>query len=103
MKRQSAITEMSKYIGDQKFLRLINKIFKVGYIAYSRKNWKIKDSLLQGNLLSLTIANILLNKFDIFVENIIKNETTGNGRKRLKNPKCIKIRQKIINVKKNIK
>lgn len=77
---------LSKRIKDQKFLDLIWKALRAGYLEGSSH----KSSILgtpQGSIVSPILANIYLHEFDVWVEDFIaRNQTQtsrGNIRKRI--------------------
>jgi len=86
-------------IKDLKFIHLINKFLKAGYI----ENWtyhKTYSGTPQGSIISPILANIYLDKFDKYMEGIIKEFNCGMQRKSNKeyvkwNNKANKLRQKI--------
>ena len=94
------IALLSKRIKDQRFLDLIWKALRVGYMEGRIP----KNSLTgtpQGSIISPILANIYLHEFDLWVEKFVRNHSNGN-RKRI-NPsytKIVKERRRVKNGKK---
>lgn len=82
---------LSKKIKDNRFLILIRKFLRAGYI----ENWqyhKTYSGTPQGGIISPILANIYLNEFDNFIENEIKDKYNhGDARRRKLNPEYKKI------------
>ena len=74
------LNTLKKRIREQKFIHLINLFLKAGYI----ENWrydKTYSGVPQGTIIGPILSNIYLDKFDKFVEKIIKDRTKGKRRK----------------------
>lgn len=73
------INILKKTIDDQKFLRLIWKFLRAGYV----ENWKYHKTYSgtpQGGILSPLLSNIYLNELDKYIENYIKEFNSGKTR-----------------------
>lgn len=72
---------LSRYIPDNRFLTLIRRLLKAGYL----EDWKYRPSFSgvpQGGVLSPLLSNIYLNEFDNYVTNeLIKEYTRGKNRR----------------------
>lgn len=78
---------LSKRIKDEKFLRLINKFFRAGYL----EEWQYHNSYSgtpQGGIISPILANIYLDEFDKYMQELKSEFDKGKGRKKL--PQAIK-------------
>jgi len=80
-------------IADERFIRLINKLLKAGYFDTELEFHKSKDGVNQGSICSPILANIYLDEFDRFMENIIERDTQGAYRKQ--NPEYNKTRYQL--------
>ena len=72
---------LKEHFHDGRFIRLIEQLLEAGYM----EDWTYKETLSgtpQGGIVSPILANILLDKFDKFVENtLIPQYTKGVGRR----------------------
>lgn len=71
---------LEKKIDDERFLRLIRKFLKNGYL----EDWKYNKTISgtpQGGIISPILANIYLNEFDKWVEDLIKEFNQGISKK----------------------
>ncbi len=83
---------LKKKIDDKRFLKLIEKILKAGYL----EEWKFHETYSgtpQGGIVSPILANIYLNEMDSYVETLISEFNKGKSRK--ENPEYAKIRGKM--------
>jgi group II intron reverse transcriptase/maturase len=97
---QKLLNVIKEKIKDEKFLNLIGKALKAGWIENNQfVNSKIGTP--QGSVLSPLLANIYLDKFDRFVAEIIKSNEKGKN-KRI-NPEYKRIVHKYNNVSAKIK
>ncbi|MCA1064618.1 reverse transcriptase domain-containing protein (plasmid) [Rossellomorea sp. AcN35-11] len=74
------IKTLRKRIMDEKFLRLIWKFLRAGYL----EDWKYNNTYSgtpQGGIISPILANIFLNEFDTFMEKLKDNFDEGKTRK----------------------
>ena len=72
---------LAERINDERFLRLIRKFLKAGYM----EQWEYKNSYIgtpQGGIISPILANIYLDKLDKFMRNYINAFNTGKARVR---------------------
>jgi group II intron reverse transcriptase/maturase len=76
-------------IADERFIRLINKLLKAGYFDTDLEFHQSKGGVNQGSICSPILANIYLDKFDRFMEDIINRDTQGDHRKQ--NPEYAKV------------
>lgn len=77
------ISILSERIHDERFLRLIRKFLKAGYL----EQWEYKNSYIgtpQGGIISPILANVYLDKLDKFMLRYI--ETFNKGKARQRNP-----------------
>lgn len=81
IEKKSISSELVDKIGDLKFLRLLDKVFNVGYCRYSRSLWNKEIGLVQGNPISLIFGNIVLHKLDVFLDRLSKKEVKGNNQR----------------------
>ena len=80
-------------INDERFIRLINKLLKAGYFNTDLEFHNSKAGVNQGSICSPILANIYLDKFDRFMEDIINRDTLGAYRKQ--NPKYAKVHHQL--------
>ena len=88
---QRLIQILAERIKEQKFLNLINKFLKAGYI----ENWKYHKTFSgvpQGTIISPILANIYLDKFDKYMESLINDFKKGKKRETNKNTLALNIR-----------
>ncbi len=77
------IETMKERISDERFLRLIRKFLKAGYI----ENWKYNKTYSgtpQGGIISPILANIYLDKFDKYMNEYMEKFDKGTRRRRNK-------------------
>lgn len=72
------INLLSKEIQDQRFLDLIRKAIKAGYI-FEGKNIPSEIGVPQGSILSPILSNIYLHEFDKYVANIIDKRSSKSS------------------------
>jgi group II intron reverse transcriptase/maturase len=75
---------LSEHIHDMRFIKLLRGLFEAGYM----EDWRFNETLSgvpQGGIVSPILSNILLDKLDKFVENVLIPQYT-NGAKRKANP-----------------
>ena len=65
---------LSKKIDDGRFLELIRKFLKAGYLEFNQKYNSLSGTP-QGGIISPILANIYLHEFDKFMEGIHQRET----------------------------
>lgn len=90
---------LSKRIKDEKFLRLINKFLKVGYM----EEWQYKNTYSgtpQGGIISPILANIYLDEFDKYMQELKSKFDKGKCRKKL--PQAIKLQSHIQRLRKKL-
>ncbi|MGL4374384.1 MAG: reverse transcriptase domain-containing protein [Turicibacter sp.] len=75
---------------DERFIRLINKLLKAGYLDTNLSFQNTKLGTGQGSICSPILANIYLDKLDRYMEKVIERDTLGNYRKQ--NPEYAKVR-----------
>ena len=90
---------LKERINDAKFIRLINKLLKAGYLDTDLNFFKTKLGTGQGSICSPILANIYLDKFDRCMESIIERDTKGSYRKQ--NPEYAKLRYQLKKAKEN--
>jgi len=82
---QVLITILRKRIKDEKFIRLMWKFLKAGFV----ENWRFQKTYSgtpQGGIISPLLANIYLNEFDNFIEKELKPSfDLGEPKKRKRN------------------
>jgi len=74
------IEKLRERIADERFLNLIRKALNAGYLEYGR----LKNTIIgtpQGSVVSPILANIYLDGFDKFVENVISETEVGTIKK----------------------
>lgn len=86
-------------INDERFIRLINKLLKAGYLDTEHQFHKTKLGTGQGSICSPILANIYLDKFDKYMEQVINRDTLGKYRKQ--NPEYAKVRRQLNKAKQN--
>ena len=88
---------LSKRIKDERFLRLIRKFLKAGYL----ENWQFHNTYSgtpQGGIISPILANIYLNELDKYVEKLKAEFDKGKRRRAFPQSTAIaKQRKKLIN------
>ena len=90
---------LSKNINDNRFLRLIENLLKAGYL----EDWKFNKTISgtpQGGVISPLLANIYLNEFDSWVENVLIPKYT-KGKRQKANPEYSHINNEIVKCKQN--
>jgi group II intron reverse transcriptase/maturase len=78
------IATLREKIQDGRFIRLVEHLLKAGYL----EDWKFNQTpsgVPQGSVLSPLLSNILLNKFDHYVETVLIPQYT-QGKKKRANP-----------------
>jgi group II intron reverse transcriptase/maturase len=91
------ISILTKRIKDDRFLRLIRKFLKVGYV----EDWqfhKTYSGTPQGGIISPILANIYLDQFDKFIREYAKS--FNKGKERARNPEYRKFEVKLRNIRK---
>lgn len=86
-------------IKDERFIRLINKLLKAGYLDTNLSFQNTKLGTGQGSICSPILANIYLDKLDRYLERVIERDTIGNYRKQ--NPEYAKVRYQLKKAKTN--
>ena len=71
---------LSKKIDDGRFLELIRKFLKAGYLEFNQKYNSLSGTP-QGGIISPILANIYLHEFDKFMEGISAEYTKGKQRR----------------------
>ncbi|MFD0942672.1 group II intron reverse transcriptase/maturase [Savagea faecisuis] len=93
---------LRKKISDERFIRLIWKFLKAGYVEDWRFN-KTYSGTPQGGIISPLLANIYLNELDEYVEKILKSSfDKGEPKKRKRNKEYRKYHQRNLRLKKKI-
>jgi len=93
------MTLLEKKIDDEKFLNVIRKMLKAGYV----EDWKYHNTYSgtpQGGIISPILANIYLHELDCYVEALISNFTKGEKRQR--NPSYTRVSKDITRYNKEI-
>lgn len=80
-------------IQDERFIRLINKLLKAGYLDTDLSFQNTNLGTGQGSICSPILANIYLDKLDRYMEGVIERDTVGNYRKQ--NPEYAKVRYQL--------
>jgi len=78
------LSTLSEQIHDGRFIRLLRGLFDAGYM----EDWTYNETLSgvpQGGIVSPTLANILLDKLDKFVENVLIPQYTRGAKKKQNN------------------
>ena len=91
---------LAKRIKDDKFLRLIRKFLKAGYM----ENWQFHNTYSgtpQGGIVSPILANIYLNELDKYIEEYKKKY--DKGIRRARNPEYRKYETKLYNARQQFK
>lgn len=99
---QTLINILRKRITDERFIRLIWKFLKAGYVEDWRYN-KTYSGTPQGGIISPLLANIYLNEFDDYIQNELKAEfNIGSPRKRKRNTEYRRYEARNVQLKKKI-
>ncbi|MGW9019233.1 reverse transcriptase/maturase family protein, partial [Priestia megaterium] len=91
---------LRKRIKDEKFLRLIWKFLKAGYV----EDWKYHNSysgVPQGGIISPILSNIYLNELDKFIEEF--QDKFNKGKRKVENPVYKKLHSKSMSLKRKLK
>jgi group II intron reverse transcriptase/maturase len=80
-------------IDDIRFIRLINKLLRAGYLDTDLKFNRTDSGTGQGSVCSPILANIYLDKLDRYMEQVIERDNLGDYRKR--NPEYSKAKIKL--------
>lgn len=86
-------TLLSQYITCDKTVALIRSGFRAGYFNMGNIVSNEFEGIPQSNILNPLLCNIFLHEFDVFMDNIKKENTKGKQRR--KNPSWLKLYQKI--------
>jgi len=89
------VNTLKERIADDRFIRLIRKFLKAGYL----ENWKFHNSYSgtpQGGIVSPILANIYLDKLDKYMKEYIENFDRGKYRKRCKQSLSIEYKRRWI-------
>ena len=86
---------LSKRINDERFLRLIRKFLKTGYMEQKQYH-NTYSGMPQGSIISPILSNIYLDKFDKYMQNYKESFDKGNKRKQNKEYKALYDRRKRI-------
>jgi retron-type reverse transcriptase len=81
LNQEKLIEILGAKIQDQRFLNLVRKLLKSGYID---QEWRGRNSLIgipQGGILSPLLANVLLDRLDKFVEQLRETHEKGKARR----------------------
>lgn len=84
------LNTLSEHIHDGRFIKLLRNLFDAGYM----EDWTYNETLSgvpQGGIVSPILSNILLDKLDKFVENVLIPQYTKGARKRA-NPEYDRLR-----------
>ncbi|MFC0299313.1 reverse transcriptase domain-containing protein [Virgibacillus soli] len=95
------INILNEQIHDGRFLELIRRMLKAGYMD----EWDYRQTYSgtpQGGILSPILANIYLNKLDEFVEQVLIPKYETNKKKRKMNPEYNKVNRQMIELKRKI-
>ena len=99
------INILRRRIKDERFIRLIWKFLRAGYM----ENWKYRNTYSgtpQGGIISPILANIYMNELDIKIEAIKQKFTANNqgnaGKNRVRNPMYVKLSNDMGKLKKQI-
>jgi group II intron reverse transcriptase/maturase len=97
---QTMLEVIRKQVSDYKLLRLLKGMLKAGYM----EDWQYHQTYSgtpQGGVISPLMANILLNEFDTYVEEVlIPKYTKGDKTKRKWNPEYQRLNQRAVRAKK---
>ena len=77
-------------INDERFINLVNKLLRAGYLDTDLSFNGNKFGVNQGSICSPILANVYLDILDKFMEDLINHETRGEYRKQ--NPEYAKLR-----------
>ncbi|MFG5370888.1 reverse transcriptase domain-containing protein [Enterococcus faecalis] len=94
------VSILRKTIKDERFIRLIYKFLKAGYM----EDWKFNRTYSgtpQGGIISPILSNIYLSELDKFMETVKKTYTQGFKRK--PNPEYISLQSKVYLARKKLK
>ena len=80
-------------IDDERFIRLINKLLKAGYLDTDFNINRTDSGAGQGSVCSPVLANIYLDKLDKFMEHVIERDKSREYRRQ--NPEYIKARTRL--------
>jgi group II intron reverse transcriptase/maturase len=94
------IEVLRKRIKDERFLTLVWKALKAGYMTFNRYENSLAGTP-QGSIVSPILANIVLHEFDIQMEDYIQRNNLGQ-RKGKKNPEYRKVQTKVERTRKEL-
>lgn len=83
------LNTLRQRIADERFLRLIRKFLRAGYI----EDWQYKPTYSgtpQGGIISPILANVYLDRFDKYIKEYIENFQRGSVRQRRADYSCLK-------------
>lgn len=92
---------LRKKIADEKFIRLMWKFLRAGYVEDFKFN-KTYSGTPQGGIISPILANIYLNEFDMFMEKLKKEFDNGYPKQQQRNPKYRNLEYRLGKVRKQI-
>src|SRR5205085_6424645 len=85
------IETLREHIHDERFIKLMQELLDAGYMEDWTYN-KTLSGVPQGGIVSPLLSNILLDKLDTFVENVLIPQYT-RGSKRKTNPEYERLRK----------
>lgn len=92
---------LRKKIVDEKFIRLMWKFLRAGYVEDFKFN-KTYSGTPQGGIISPILANIYLNEFDLFMEKLKKEFDNGNPKQQQRNPQYRNLEYRLSKVRKQM-
>lgn len=92
---------LRKRIADEKFIRLMWKFLRAGFVEDFKFN-KTYSGTPQGGIISPILANIYLNEFDRFMERLKKDFDNGTPKEQKRNPRYRKLEYRLRRVRNQI-
>ena len=92
---------LRKRTADEKFIRLMWKFVRAGYVEDFKFN-KTYSGTPQGGIISPILANIYLNEFDVYMERLKRGFDSGTPKQQKRNPKYRNLEYRLGKVRKQI-
>ena len=79
---ETLIKLLEKRINDDRFIRLVRKMLRAGYLEVGKSLVRSDIGTPQGSIVSPILANIYMHELDVFMANFVKDLPVRNNKKR---------------------